>query len=146
MQAAQSRGKMLPKPEPLPYFRHFLKRACLPHEEQLPAPPSRQTALTLPSEWDGALPLASKQAQWPPGLILKSQKPMLKAHHLWNIQPEPTPWGSLPLALSQGRQKAQQKQPLTPTNSVTMTVCKLYTFIPTTYKVFNFLIAYVCRS
>lgn len=43
---------------PLPYLRHFLKRACLPHEDQLPAPPSRQTAHTLPNEWDGALSLA----------------------------------------------------------------------------------------
>lgn len=51
---------------PLPYLRHFLKRACLPHEDQLPAPPSRQTAHTLPNEWDGALSLAWKQAQWPP--------------------------------------------------------------------------------
>lgn len=43
---------------PLLYLRHFLKRACLPHEDQLPAPPSRQTAHTLPNEWDGALSLA----------------------------------------------------------------------------------------
>lgn len=66
---------------PLPYLRHFLKRACLPYEDlpldrQLTHSPVGGMGLCLSPENKLSDLLAFKS------LILKSQQPMLKAHHL----------------------------------------------------------------